>query len=377
MRPRLVMRSITIAIIIVPERFHSTSESSAPRQALPNPHLLPRIAWLFFLVPVVVWCAPRPQYIDRNKRNQAAVQTVEPKTYTIVGLGELLWDLFPGKKQLGGAPANFSYMTHLLGDTGIIASRLGNDPLGVEARESLDRLQIDASNVQTDPTNPTGTVVVQLAADGQPSYQIIEPVAWDFLEWTPAWQHLARHADAVCFGSLSQRSRISHETVRTFLRWTEPTALRVFDVTLRQNFYSRMVLEESIRFANIVKCNEEELTALVQVFSSAAKTIDEAAHWLLGSFDVELVCVTRGARGSILFSKRGSDIHPGLRVQVVDTVGAGDAFAAALVHHYLRGSSLKTINQAANQMGAWVASQARATPPANEELLERVRTGIS
>jgi fructokinase len=306
-----------------------------------------------------------------------AVETMEPQKYTIVGLGELLWDLFPGKKQLGGAPANFSYMTHLLGDSGIIASRLGNDALGAEAREALDRLQIDASNVQTDSAHPTGIVVVQLAADGQPSYQIIEPVAWDFLEWTRDWQHLARHADAVCFGSLSQRSRISHETVRTFLRWTEPAALRVFDVTLRQNFYSRIVLEESIQFANIIKCNEEELSALVGVFGSSAKTVDEAARWLLGSYPVELVCVTRGERGSTLFSRRGADTHPGLRVKVADTVGAGDAFAAALVHHYLRGSSLKTINEAANQMGAWVASQAGATPPANEEVLNRVRSSTS
>jgi fructokinase len=301
-------------------------------------------------------------------------EIMEQKKYTVVGLGELLWDIFPTKKQLGGAPANFSYMAHLLGDTGIVASRLGTDALAVEAREILAHLEVDSSHLQTDPQHPTGSTVVHVAADGQPSYEITSPVAWDFMEWTPQWQALARRADAVCFGSLSQRSRISHETVRTFLRWTEPTALRVFDVTLRQNFYSRMVLEESIRFANIVKCNEEELSMLVTVFGSAAKTIDEAAHWLLGSYDVELVCVTRGERGSILFSKRGMDKHPGLRVEVADTVGAGDAFAAALVHHYLRGSSLKTINEAANQMGAWVASQAGATPAANEEILERVRS---
>jgi len=299
---------------------------------------------------------------------------MESKTFTVVGLGELLWDLFPGKKQLGGAPANFSYMTHLLGDSAVIASRLGADQLGREAREVLDRLEVDSSHVQTDPRHPTGSTVVHLAADGQPSYEITEPVAWDFLEWTPQWQALARRTDAVCFGSLSQRSRISHETVRTFLRWTEPTALRVFDVTLRQNFYSRMVLEESIRFSNIIKCNEEELSALVNVFGSSAKTIDEAAHWLLGSYDLELICVTRGSRGSILYSRRGSDKHPGLKVDVADTVGAGDAFAAALVHHYLRGSSLQTINQAANQLGAWVASQPGGTPAANQEVLESVRS---
>ena len=302
---------------------------------------------------------------------------MEAKKFTIIGLGELLWDVFPGKKQLGGAPANFSYMTHLLGDTGIIASRLGVDRLGAEAREALDRLEVDSTHVQTDAIRPTGTVSVKIAADGQPSYEIIEPVAWDFLEWTPEWQNLARHADAVCFGSLSQRCLVSHETVRTFLRWTEPTALRVFDVTLRQNFYTRKVLEESIRSANIIKCNEEELSTLVSVFGSTAKTIAEAAQWLLGAYGVELVCVTRGERGSILFDRKGSDTHPGQRVQVVDTVGAGDAFAAALVHHYLRGSSLKAINEAANQLGAWVASQSGATPPANDEILDRVRTGAS
>ena len=132
-------------------------------------------------------------------------------------------------------------------------------------------------------------------------------------------------------------------------------------------------MEESIRFSNIIKCNEEELTALVSVFGSSAKTIDEAAHWLLASYDLELICVTRGQRGSILCSRRGSDKHPGLKVQVADTVGAGDAFAAALVHHYLRGSSLSAINEAANQLGAWVASQPGATPPANQEVLESVR----
>ena len=315
----------------------------------------------------------RASRIDSRSASHSHKNIMEPKKYAIVGIGELLWDLFPGKKQLGGAPANFSYMTHLLGDTGIIASRLGTDPLGAEAREALAPLEVDMSHVQIDPVHPTGTVGVHLAADGQPTYEIIEPVAWDFLEWTPQWQALARHADAVCFGSLSQRSRVSHETVRTFLRWTDPTALRVFDVTLRQNFYSRMVLEESIRSANIVKCNEEELSTLVRVFGSSAKTIDEAAHAFLGAYDLELICVTRGERGSHLYSRKGTDMHPGLPVQVADTVGAGDAFAAALVHQYLRGSSLKTMNEAANQMGAWVASQSGATPPANEEILERVR----
>ncbi|HEY0701912.1 MAG TPA: carbohydrate kinase [Candidatus Acidoferrales bacterium] len=297
------------------------------------------------------------------------------KPYTVVGLGEVLWDLFPGKKQLGGAPANFSYMAHLLGDNGTIASRLGTDVLGIEAREQLTRLQVDSSHVQSDDAHPTGTVVVHLAADGQPSYEFTDGVAWDFMEWTPSWQDLARRTDAVCFGSSAQRAHVSHETIRTFLRWTPPSALRVFDVTLRQNFYSRAVLFESMSCSNIVKCNDEELATVAQVFESPAKTIEEAAHWLLGTFAVEMVCVTHGEKGSSLYTRSESHTHPGLRVKVADTVGAGDAFGAAIVYHYLRGSSLKVMNEAANQLGAWVASQPGATPPANEEILERVRHG--
>jgi fructokinase len=305
----------------------------------------------------------------------ASSNVTENRKFTVVGLGELLWDIFPDKKQLGGAPANFSYMTHLLGDRGVIASRLGADRLGLEAREILVKHDVDCSHVQTDPTHPTGTTAVHLARDGQPSYEIVAPVAWDFLEWTPPWHQLARRADAVCFGSLSQRSPVSHETVRTFLRWTEPTALRVFDLTLRQDFFTRQVLEESIRATNIVKCNEEELFSLVRLVDSPRDRIDDAAHWLLRNYGVDLVCVTRGEQGSAIFSQKGSHSHPGYRVQVVDTVGAGDAFTAALVYHYLRGSSLEAMNEAANTIGAWVASQAGGMPPPNEEVLARVRAG--
>jgi fructokinase len=160
---------------------------------------------------------------------------------TIVGLGELLWDLLPSGKQLGGAPANFAYITNLLGDTGIPASRVGRDSLGDEALKKLAQLKLSNAFVQRDPTHATGTVKVEIDSSGQPGFDISEPVAWDFLEWIPSWQQLAKEADAVCFGSLAQRSAQSRSTIHNFLQATCPEAVRIFDVNLRQNFYSAQI----------------------------------------------------------------------------------------------------------------------------------------
>src|SRR5260370_20607402 len=162
--------------------------------------------------------------------------------YTIVGLGELLWDLFPEGKQLGGAPANFAYMTNLLGDVGMVGSRGGDDDLGREAKGRLEHLGLRTSFLQSDPTHPTGTVRVQVDPAGQPTFQIAESVAWDFFEWTTAWHSLAEGADAVCFGSLAQRSLASRDTIRAFLGAVRPDTIPVFDVNLRQSFYSRHTL---------------------------------------------------------------------------------------------------------------------------------------
>jgi fructokinase len=281
---------------------------------------------------------------------------------TIVGLGELLWDLLPSGKQLGGAPANFAYITNLLGDTGIPASRVGRDSLGDEALQRLAQLSLRDAFVQRDPTNPTGTVKVEIDASGQPRFDISESVAWDFLEFTPAWQQLAGAADAVCFGSLAQRSPQSRTTVRSFLRATRLEAVRIFDVNLRQNFYTAEVLAESMQLATIVKLNHEELPKIMPLFGWEHRSEEDSARRLLDSHHLKLVCVTRGNGGSLLLSSDERSEHPGFRVKVADTVGAGDAFTAALVHGYLRGTSLSQINDAANRIGAWVASQPGATP---------------
>jgi fructokinase len=294
----------------------------------------------------------------------------------VVGLGEVLWDLLPERTCLGGAPANFAYITTLLGDRGIVASRVGEDSRGVEARRRMEELGLDIEHVQTDREHATGTVKVELDAKGIARFEIAYPVAWDFLEWTADWRDLAETADAVCFGSLAQRSEASRATIREFVRAASPSALKVFDVNLRQAFYSQEILAESMRLADIVKLNDEELPKAMSLggFSGDGANSfshgDElaAARRLIRAYDLQLVCITRGAQGSLLVRRSGgASEHPGFRVQVADTVGAGDAFTAGLVHEYLRGAesgrmNLDEMNEAANRVGAWVASEVGAMP---------------
>lgn len=300
------------------------------------------------------------------------------KNYVTIGLGELLWDMFPEGKQLGGAPANFAYMTRLLGDEGIVASRVGNDALGRAAGRRLERLGLRATHIQVDSTHPTGTVEVQVDPAGQPTFQIAKSVAWDFLAWTPEWRALAERADAVSFGSLAQRCPESRSTIRAFLNGLRPGATRVFDVNLRQSFYDADTLSESAKLADIMKVNNDELPVVARLLGIPF-IYDEvrAAHWLRDTFGLKLVCITRGPRGSLVVSEDETSEHSGYRVHVADTVGAGDAFAAALVYHYLRHASVPTVNEAANRMGAWVSSQVGATPPRDEFHLAKVRSAVA
>jgi fructokinase len=284
------------------------------------------------------------------------------KRHIVVGLGEVLWDLLPAGKQLGGAPANFAYITSLLGDEGIPASRLGQDALGEEAILRLRELALPTAFIQEDADHPTGTVQIEVDATGQPRFEISESVAWDFLEWTPQWQKLAQQVDAVCFGSLAQRSEPSRATIRNFVQASRPGTVRIFDVNLRQNFYTAQVLAESMRLATLVKLNHEELPRIMRLFELEHRREEDSARRLLSLHDLKLVCVTRGNGGSLLISAGECSEHPGFKVKVADTVGAGDAFTAALVHGYLRGTSLAQINENANRIGAWVANQSGATP---------------
>jgi len=293
-------------------------------------------------------------------------------TYKVVGLGEILWDLLPAGPQLGGAPSNFAYIASLLGDQGIAASRLGDDPLGREAREQLTRLHLSTTYLQTDAEHPTGTVKVNLDPNGQACFEFAESVAWDFLEWTPQWHELAAQADAVCFGSLAQRAPVSCSTIQNFVRAMRPEALRVFDVNLRPPFFTREVLARSLEVATVLKVNHEELPRILGIFGLDPGDDRSSARRLVGLHDVQLVCVTRGARGSLIVNRKGEvSEHPGFRVPVADTVGAGDAFTAAMVHEHLRDAPLDRMNETANRMGAWVASQVGAMPiPKNGSVLQ-------
>jgi fructokinase len=288
----------------------------------------------------------------------------------VVGLGELLWDIFPERTCLGGAPANFAYITTLMGDEGIVASRVGEDSRGLEALHRLRELRMNVDHVQKDHQHPTGTVNVKVDGNGQAQFEIARPVAWDFLEWTPDWKLLAESADAVCFGSLAQRSDESQATIRQFLEAAATHAVIVFDVNLRQSYYSQEILAESMKRADIVKLNDEELPKVMSLANIPHNDDQTSAEWLMREYDLEMLCVTRGARGSLLMRGHESSEHPGFRVQVADTVGSGDAFTAGLVHEYVHGASLDSMNEMANRVGAWVASEAGAMPLPKRDSLE-------
>lgn len=295
---------------------------------------------------------------------------------TVVGIGEILWDLLPSGRRLGGAPANFAYCSHLLGSRAIIASRIGDDNFGQEIRESLVRSGMTDTFLEIDSLHPTGTVHVELAADGQPRFVIAYPAAWDFLEATDQWRDLAQSADALCFGSLAQRSPRARATILDFLECTRPEALRVFDVNLRQTFYSADVIRSSFARASAVKLSHEELPIIARLLGFHDTEPYSFSRQALEEFGLKLVAITRGEQGSLLANHGAMHEHPGFRVRVRDAVGAGDAFTAGLLHEYVRGGSLEAINDLANRMGAWVASCPGAMPAAPEAGLEPVLAGL-
>ncbi len=259
-----------------------------------------------------------------------------------------------------------------MGDQGIVASRVGEDSRGIEALRRMEELGLDIDHVQTDREHPTGTVKVDLDGNGQARFEIAHPVAWDFLECSQDWQRLAEEADAVCFGSLAQRSENSRKAIRRFVGATSSDAVKIFDVNLRQSYYSEEILSESMRLADIVKVNDEELPKIMSMCKIPHKGKGElsAANRLIDAYGLRVVCLTRGGHGSLLVRAGDSSVHPGFRVRVADTVGSGDAFTAGLVHEYLHGASLELMNEVANLVGAWVASEVGAMPAPKRGALE-------
>jgi fructokinase len=297
------------------------------------------------------------------------------KPALMVGLGEVLWDILPSGKVLGGAPANFAYMTNVLGDEGIVASRIGNDELGREASRVMQSLGLNTSYLQQDNQHETGTAAVSIDPAGQPNFAIKESAAWDFLHWTPEWEDLSSRADVICFGSLAQRSPESAVAVESFLQNAPPRSLRIFDVNLRQSFYGLHVLRKSLQLAHIVKLNDQELSQVSRLLNLGVGAEETLAKRLLNEYGLLLVCVTRGALGSILVSESQTVRHDGFRVKISDAIGAGDAFTACLAHYYLREYSLEDLSELANRFASWVATQRGATPPISASQLQDILAG--
>jgi fructokinase len=287
-------------------------------------------------------------------------------TYRVVGIGEVLWDLLPSGAQLGGAPANFAYHAHALGAQSAVVSRVGRDARGAEIRHRLTAAGIDVGAVQIDPLAPTGTVVVSVDSAGHPSYEICENVAWDAIANDSSARHAVADADAICFGILGQRAQASRESISALVSATPSTALRILDPTLRQQFYSQAVIEQSLARANVLKLNDEELAVLARMFGLTGDAHSQLAQ-AADRWQLRAVACTRGPHGSVLFANGVWSEHPGIATHVVDTVGAGDSFTAAMTIGLLAGWALDEINAQANRVASFVASQAGATPtlPAN------------
>lgn len=294
-----------------------------------------------------------------------------------VGLGELIWDMLPEGRRLGGAPTNFAYMARLLGNRSAVASRVGRDALGREALARLEAAGVSTAYVQVEDVHPTGTVGVRIGERGEPAFTVNGNSAWDYLEWTEGWEELAGRADCVCFGTLGQREERARETILRFLGRVRPAALRVFDVNLRHSFFTPEMLARSLALASAVKLNADELRLAASMLSLRGDGERALAEDLLARFRLGLVAVTRGERGSLLVSAEGASEHAGFRVEVADTIGAGDAFAAALAHCRLRGANLETSNEIANRVGSWVATQPGATPEADAPKVARLLEGLS
>ena len=280
---------------------------------------------------------------------------------TVIGLGEVLWDCFPDARRVGGAPANVVYHATQLGLDGRVFSRVGDDADGRELLAVLQRHGLETRWIQRDPQHPTGHVTVDLTEPDRPRYTIHRDVAWDYLEFTDDWAAACREAHAICFGTLAQRSAVSRETIRRCLEAARD-ALRVYDVNLRPPFVEREWIERSLRLAQVVKLNEDELRELSRMLEIGADSPDLFASALHERYGPQVVCVTRAERGCVVWDRgRCADVA-GERVAVADAVGAGDAFTAALIYGLLAGRPIHHTARLANAVGALVASRPGAMP---------------
>ena len=294
----------------------------------------------------------------------------------VLSFGELLWDLFQDQAHIGGAPFNLAAHAVRCGLTAQLVSQVGNDELGRRALAEARRLEVGTECVQVDAEHSTGTVTVQLSPDGQPAYTIHAPVAWDFItaDETLLAQLRGRRVDAICFGTLAQRNSVARTSLRRVLE-VFPAVPTFFDVNLRQQFFSRAVIEDGLKRAAILKLNDAEVDILGELLFSMRLDASCFVRQIMARFPVQIILVTRGARGCLVFERgREATEISGPPVEVADAVGAGDAFSAAFLSFWLRGYTVVEAAQIANELGAFVVSRRGAIPDYTANI--RVRLGL-
>ena len=289
----------------------------------------------------------------------------------IVAIGELLWDVFPSGPRFGGAPVNFACHAAALGAEVSLLSGVGSDPLGDRAFQELERHVVQTVGLQRSENYPTGAVQVAVSPAGQPSYQFGEDDAWDHLQWFDHCETLAGNADVICFGSLGQRRPESRKFIERFIKATSQHSWRVFDINVRQPFFHEDVVSPSLGWANVLKLNDEELPILARMFALAGP-VEAQLQQLARRFDLSVVAFTRGPQGALLVRDDQVVDVAGVVVEVCDTVGAGDAFTAAMVHGLLAEVDLQAVTSYACEVAAFVCSQVGATPDLPEDLICRI-----
>ena len=280
----------------------------------------------------------------------------------IVGIGEALWDMLPEGKKIGGAPANFAYHVSQFGLDSCVASAVGHDVLGDEILEIFDEKGLNSLVPKV--AYPTGTVQVELDADGIPQYDIKERVAWDNIPFSPELEALAKRTRAVCFGSLAQRSGVSRAAILQFLDAMPATddTLKVFDINLRQSFYAEEIINASLGHCNILKINDEELAIVSRMMGCANIDPQDQCRMLLAKYGLKMLILTCGVNGSCVFTPGRMSFQPTPKVEVADTVGAGDSFTAAFISSILKGKTVEQAHKTAADVSAYVCTQAGAMP---------------
>lgn len=292
----------------------------------------------------------------------------------VVGMGEALWDVLPEGKKIGGAPANFAYHVSQFGLNSRVVSAVGEDKLGTEILDNFRTKQLNCM-IETVPY-PTGTVQVELDAEGVPCYDIKEGVAWDNIPFTPALADLARQTRAVCFGSLAQRSVVSRQTINSFLDAMpqDDNVLKIFDVNLRQSFYTKEILCNSFSKCNILKINDEELVTVSRMFGYPGIDLQDKCWILLAKYNLKMLILTCGVNGSYVFTPGNVSFVETPKVEVADTVGAGDSFTATFVAAILKGLCVQEAHKLAVKVSAYVCTQNGAMPELPESLKESMNS---